>query len=376
MGRHPAEEGPDGPHALCTAAQPCIPCPVLLLSTALLLALQGDPTPARGDDALELHGRLFLDLPALDGEQGPPRSLRLQSRLHLDERSSLRLQLEHGRGELEVFEAYLGHRVPDGGEARLGHHRPPAGSESRTSLSVLPCPERSAPARALIPGRATGASWSTRTPDGWSLGAFGGARRSFDPIGSERLVVGRRDWDLGLARDGQGAHLGAWLMGWDGGEDGLRFDARPWGESRERTVDTGALAHARSVGAGLEWSALQPTWILQAEAVSQRVEGAGLALGSTVTLVLPRGGLLRSWSVGRQALHYPDAVEPFASHEWVLRASWLDLRELGGQRQAELSAGVNLYSSRRSRSMLHLQHTEVEGGEDLDVLLLRVQAGF
>lgn len=354
---------------------------MFLLSTALLLALQGDPAPARGESTeeektLELHGRLFLDLPSLDGEQGPPRSLRLQSRLHLDEHSSLRLQLEHGRGELEVFEAYLGHRFPEGGEARLGHHRPPAGSESRTSLSVLACPERSAPARALIPGRATGASWNTRTPGGWSFGAFGGARRSFDPIGTERIAVGRKDWDLGLAANGQGAHLGAWLMGRDGGEDGLRFDARPWGDSRERTVDTGPLVDARAVGAGLEWSAVRPAWILQAEAVTQRVEGAGLALGSTLTLVLPRGGLQRSWSVARQALHYPEAVKPFASHEWVVRASWLDLRELGGPRQAEVSAGVNLYASRRTRGMLHLQHTEVEGGEDLDILLLRVQAGF
>ena len=69
-------------------------------------------------------------------------------------------------------------------------------------------------------------------------------------------------------------------------------------------------------------------------------------------------------------------VAPFASHEWVVRASWLDLQELGGTRQAEVSAGVNLYASRRSRGMLHLQHTEVEGGEDLDILLLRLQAGF
>ena len=170
-------------------------------------------------------------------------------------------------------------------------------------------------------------------------------------------------------------------MHWDGGADGLRLDARPWGGSRARTVDSGDLVGARAVGAGLEWSHVRPDWILQNETLMQRIEGlapegAGSPWGSTVTLVLPRGGLQRSWSASRQALHHPNHVVPHRSHEWILRASWLDLEPVGGSRQAELAVGVNLYVSRRSRWMLHLQRTAVERAADLDVLLLRIQAGF
>ena len=359
---------------------------MLAVLALLSLGLQagpggGEPGGSQHLPRLDLHGRLFLDLPGLDGEQGRPRSLRLQARLHLDEHASARVQLEHGRGELEVFEASFTYRDEEWGEARLGHHRPPAGSEARTSLSVLPSPERSAPVRALLPSRATGLSYGTRTAEGWSLGAFGGARRALDPIGSQRLVVGRRDWELEETTATSRSHLGLWAMHWNGGADGLRLDARPWGGSRARTVDSGDLVGARAVGAGLEWCHVRPDWVLQNETIVQRIEGpatedAGSPWGSTVTLVLPRGGLQRSWSATRQALHHPDHVVPHRSHEWVLRASWLDLEPVGGSRQTELAVGVNLYVSRRSRWMFHLQRTAIERAADLDVLLLRIQAGF
>ena len=79
---------------------------MLTVLALLSLGLQAGPGDAELKEAepvprLDLHGRLFLDLPGLDGEQGRPRSLRLQARLHLDEQASARVQLEHGRGELE-----------------------------------------------------------------------------------------------------------------------------------------------------------------------------------------------------------------------------------------------------------------------------------
>lgn len=338
----------------------------------------------QGEQHVQLGGRIQADAVAFRG--GDPRLFdgtdvrraRLFVKGALDEHWQYKFQYDFADATpKDLFIKYRGLSL---GNLSLGQFTPPISLENMGSSKWTLFMERAMVINALLPDRELGIGFDTSHGKLSFAAALTGDNLAADDTGSDGLTALSRLVWAPQHSPGQVLHFGLSLgqVSNDATET-ARFSARP----EARIDDTPKLVAVQVSGVrryqlgGLEWAWAQGPLLLQAEYLAARLSGGGDPLfdGYYLAGAWMFGGDRRSYS--RDSAVFGRPLRARASWEIAARISEVDFTDQQlGNRQRNISLGLNWFPIPNIRFALNLIDTEIRGVDSPSIAALRAQLVF